>query len=144
MTQQQASLYLRDEIVYAVPEAGRGDVSWEIPPVRATDPDAAELAQALAAALADSRIPSDIPDMRDYRGPMLDALDVEDELEVQRGTSHVSLTRGEDGFTLSTWLPADDGLGWEPGDDEHLDAGTPIDQVAARTLEVLKQTPRAR
>ena len=142
MTLQMVSVYLRNELLYVVPMAGGGGVFWGVEPVRVSDPDVAAAASALADALADSRIPAPRPNLRDHSSPILAAAGVESDEDLRRGAANVTLDYGDEGYTLSTWVPDSEGPGWDPGAEERLDRETPIDQVASRVIEVLANAPR--
>ena len=143
MSQHSVALYLRGGTLYVVPQDGGGGVFWDVEPVLSVEPDPEALASVLPEAFAASHVPIEVRDLRRYRSPMRKALGVRSDRELQRDTASLALRKVEAGWVLISWIPARDGRGWETGGVEELPPSTPVDAVAARTLEILTGLPTA-
>ena len=113
------NIYLRDEETIVVPCAGGGGVTYEIEPVLLVPPKSHEVGEAIAASLEVSarKMGNPLPNLRDYRSPVLTRLGLRSLRQFYRNIAFCVAYRDLETVLIQPYRPAKDGRGFELGDE---------------------------
>ena len=141
----QVSIFLRQDQVIVIPQAGGGGFSYDIEPSLIVAPDPEQVEQAISEALRTSRESQDTvppPPARGSAAPVLKKLGLRSYKAFYRGASHCYLYEDQDGnLVMLKFQPANDGGGFNV-------AGSPPETIEYRSgigsfvLDYLTHAPK--